>query len=539
MTEKKDQGVTRRGFLKGTAASAGVIASSGLTWNGARTAAAAQGSDDTLEKSPTIIPQSEIRETVSTEVLVIGAGTSGMAATLSAVEAGAKVTLMEKHTTFRAAGGYNGFIGSRLQKELGFDIDPDEVILELMKYGGNKPDQRQIRLWASKSPEVADWLIDMADEAGIEVTIEHAPYPPGIDWRDETYYREYPAGHLFGGHKQENVLKLMQNKALQKGADIRYQTTAAQLLREEDGRVLGAVAKDKDGKYIRFDAAKAVILCTGDYGNNPEMMEKYCPAAVDIAKKSNIYMPPLNKGEGHRMAIEIGAVMERAPHAPMDHVVGLFLPMGMDAFLRVNVGGERYENEDVPGQSMANSAFRQPQWRFWQVFDAKWPDEVGKMGIGLSKVITADDSVKKELKEKISRGMCLTADTIDELANKMKVPAETFKATIKRYNTLAKSGKDLDFGKRPDRLTTVEKPPFYAGAASPIFLIALGGLIVNPRLQPLDENRKVIPGLYLAGNTAGGFYGNDYPTMVPGLSHGRALTSGYVAGRNAAEEIAE
>lgn len=244
----------------------------------------------------------------------------------------------------------------------------------------------------------------------------------------------------------------------------------------------------------------------------------------------------MNKGEGHLMVMWIGGVMELAPHAPMDHVAGPMLPMGMDAFLRVNIEGERYENENVPGQSMANSLFRQPEWKFWQVFDSKWPEEVSRMGTGLAKIIKSTDAVKQELQQKVNMGMCKQADTIEELADKMNVPVDKFKATIERYNELARVGKDLDFGKRADRLTTVEKPTLYAGSASPMFLVSLGGLNVNPELQPLDAERKVIPGLYLAGNTAGGFYANDYPTMVPGLSHGRALTSGYVAGKNAAVE---
>ena len=538
MVKEKDHGVDRRTFIKSTAAGAGVIAASvsGFIGKGRSEAGAVESAGSSFETPPPPIPASEIRETVTTEVVVVGAGTAGMAATLSAAEAGARVILIDKHTTFRAVGGYNGFIGSRLQKKLGFDIDPEEVIRELMKYGGNKPDQRLIRLWAYKSPEVIDWLLDMAEEAGIEVTIENAPFPPGIDWRDEINYKEYPAGHLFGGHNQRNVLKILQDNALKNGADIRYQINALQLIRKEKGRVSGLIAKDKNGDYIQFNTDKGVILCTGDYGSNPEMMEKYCPWAAEIARKQNSPFPALNTGDGHRMAMQVGAVMELPPHAPMDHVIGLFLPMGMDAFLRVNILGERYENEDVPGQSMANSLFRQPEWKFWQVFDAKWPDEVSKMGIGLSKIIVGDEAQKKDLQEKVNRGICLQADSIEELATKMKVPLETFKKTIARYNELARLGKDLDFGKRVDRLTTVEKPPFYAGSGTPTFLIALGGMNVNPNLQALDAERKVIPGLYLAGNTAGGFFANDYPTMIPGLSHGRALTFGYIAGKNAAAE---
>ena len=376
MTEKKNSGVNRRTFIKGSAAGAGIIAAAagGLIGKGASKADAAESTGSSFETVPPPVPENEIKETITTEVVVIGAGTAGMAATLSAAEAGAKVILIDKHTTFRAAGGYNGFIGSRLQKKLGIEIDPEEVIRELMKYGGNKPDQRLIRLWAYKGSDVIDWLLDMADEAGIEVTIENAPFPPGIDWRDETYYREYPAGHLFGGHNQANVLNLMQNKALKKGADIRYQIKALQFIRRGKGRVEGVVTEDRNGDYIRFNASKALVLCTGDYGSDPEMMERYCPWAADIAKKKMNFMQPLNTGDGHKMAMWIGCVMELPPHAPMDHVIGPMLPMGMDPFLRVNIEGERYENENVPGQSMANSLFRQPEWKFWQVFDSKWPD---------------------------------------------------------------------------------------------------------------------------------------------------------------------
>jgi fumarate reductase flavoprotein subunit len=95
-------------------------------------------------------------------------------------------------------------------------------------------------------------------------------------------------------------------------------------------------------------------------------------------------------------------------------------------------------------------------------------------------------------------------------------------------------GKDLDFGKRADRLTTVEKAPFYAGCIRQEFLVVLGGLNTNVRLQPLDSQRRVIPGLYLTGNTVGNRFEIDYPTMCPGLSHGMAYVTGRLAGLNAA-----
>ena len=116
------------------------------------------------------------------------------------------------------------------------------------------------------------------------------------------------------------------------------------------------------------------------------------------------------------------------------------------------------------------------------------------------------------------------------------MPVKTFKATVDRYNELARLGKDLDFGKRADRLTTIDRPPFYAGMVRQEILVVLGGLNCNMKFQPLDAERKVIPGLYLGGNTVGNRFAVDYPTMCPGLTHGMAWTFGRLAGQYAAAE---
>jgi fumarate reductase flavoprotein subunit len=282
-----------------------------------------------------------------------------------------------------------------------------------------------------------------------------------------------------------------------------------------------------------------VILCTGDYGNNPWMMEKYCPAAADVALENNIYMTrnedllnatePLNTGDGHQMALQIGAIMEPGPHAPMSHAtVG---PLGNDPFLRVNIEGMRYENEDIPAQNVANSLVRQPGKKVWQIFDDKWPSEIGRMGIGLGKYYEDNDFVRSRLIQ-----VTVKADTIEELAAKINVPCDALKATVQRYNELARSGHDQDYGKRADRLTTIEKAPFYSGWIRQEFLVVLGGLNTNTKLQPLDSERRVIPGLYLAGNTVGNRFEVDYTTMCPGLSHGMAYVTGRLAGLNAAME---
>jgi fumarate reductase flavoprotein subunit len=281
-------------------------------------------------------------------------------------------------------------------------------------------------------------------------------------------------------------------------------------------------------------------MCTGDYGNNPWMMQKYCPHYADLALEHNIYMTrnedlinapePLNTGDGHQMVMQIGGVMQSGIHAPVAHATAG--PIGNAPFLRVNLEGERYENEDVTAQSISNSLACQPGKKAWQVFDSKWEGELKRMGVGLGRFLEVHPIVRTAFETETLR-----ADTLEELAKKMNVPIKTFMATVERYNYLVSIGKDLDYAKYPERLTTIDKPPFYAGLSKREFLVVLGGLNTNIRLQPLDADRKVIPGLYLAGNMVGNRFAVDYPVMCAGLTHSLAYVTGRLAGQYAASEI--
>lgn len=471
-----------------------------------------------FEKCPPNVPKTNIKEIFTAEVVVAGGGISGMTAALSAAENGAKVVLIEMMGTFVAHGGDIAAIGSRLQKKLGIKIDIDEVVLNLVKYGNNKPDQRLIRMWANGSGEAMDWLLDMYDPEGTKVYVNQYPPPPG--WSNVSqYYPQYFVTHKF---KEMMAVKCIMEHAIKRGVIIHFRTRAMQLIRNRHGRITGLVAKDRNGNYKQYNARKGVILCTGDYGHNPEMMAKYCPQNPHLLTRHIT-----STGDGHMMGIWVGGVIEPGPHALIMHQGAG--PLGTDAFLQVNFLGERFQNEDVPGQSYANQIERQPGGNGWQVYDSKYPEELRLMGVGHGVINGYTD-------DNVFRGEGpLVAGTLEELANKMGVPKATFLATIARYNELARLGKDLDFGKRPDRLTTIEKPPFYAGTgARGGFLAIMGGLNASTRCQVLDKEWKPIPGLYVAGNTMGNRFAVDYPTMLPGICNSMALFFGRVAGRDAA-----
>jgi fumarate reductase flavoprotein subunit len=300
------------------------------------------------------VAESEIKETFTTDVVVVGAGTSGKAAALSAAQAGARVMQIDKHTTYRWGGGMIGAIDSRIQRKLGVKINKDEVCLQLMKWGGNKPDQRLYRVWADNSGPILDWLMEITEPEDIKTLPMQWPRPAGWDDKSE-YYPDYPTAHCHSDGKSFGLnhslaLNIVQKRALDLGVEIRYQTPAVQLIRQPNGRVSGVIARDKEGNYLKFNARKAVILCTGDYGNNPWMVQQYCPEAAEVARTRNIYMTrnqdlvdapePLNVGDGQQMAMLVGAIMEEGFGAPMSHAT---VPAaGANAFLRVNTLGERY-----------------------------------------------------------------------------------------------------------------------------------------------------------------------------------------------------
>jgi fumarate reductase flavoprotein subunit len=475
-----------------------------------------------FEIPPDPIPPGEIKKHIDAEIVVVGAGIAGLSAALSAAEAGAKTVLVEKMATAQARGHDNAFIGSRLQEKLGIKIDKEEIIRNLMKYGANKPNQRLIRMWAEGSGQTADWLLDMTDAAGIEVIINHFPPPPAFNNATE-YYPQYPVTHHC--HNERLIAKCLLDNVLKKGVTAFFKTPAKQLLRKKNGRVTGVIAQNAAGEYLQFNAAKAVIMSTGDYSNNAEMMDKYCPQSSYLAS-----MIPTSTGDGHMMAMWVGAVMEPGPHTPMIH--GPAGPLLSSAFLQVNLFGERFQNEDVPIQSNVNAVERQPGRTTWQVFDSRYPEQLPNLGIGLGKIIIATEKVQQDVSK-----AAITANTIEELAAKMKLPVKTFKATVSRYNELARLGKDVDFGKRADRMFPIDKPPYYAGKSGYSLLTVLGGLNINQKLQPLDKDWEAIPGIYLAGNTMGNRFAGDYPTMCPGLSHGMAIHFGRIAGLNAASQV--
>jgi fumarate reductase flavoprotein subunit len=485
-----------------------------------------------FETPPPPIPDKDIRKTVEAEVVVVGAGISGLTAALSAAEAGARTVVLEKGETFHHRGLHNAAISSRLQKEAGIEIDKDKLIYSIMEFASYRNDQRLVKLWADNCDKVMDWLLDLAAKSGVEVILDPTTKP----W----YFPNYPVIHVFRPDMQESLARMLQNEGESRGVEIHWETPAAQLTREPQGRVTGVIARNKEGDYVRFNARKGVVLCTGDYGNDPEMVRRYCSPLVHDLRV--VYEPAVNTGDGHKMGLWVGAAIDSTPHLAMiwdfatfSHT-GLF-NLGRQPWLYVNRNGERFMNEDLPYGYECNQLIQQPGNLAWAIWDAKYDTEWPKMLSQCCKNMGPPTFMwhPKLLTEALDNGNVKKAESIDELAKMIDVPVGTFKTTVDRYSGLARNGHDDDFGKHTDRLTTIERPPYYACPMEARRMVILSGLKINTKLQVIDTESKPIPGLYAAGNASGGFFGDSYPTTVPGLTHSRAWTFGRLAGQSAAK----
>ena len=451
-----------------------------------------------FEVCPPPVPARDIKETITADVVVVGAGISGLTAALSAAEAGAATILLEKGPAYNVRGLHNAAISSRLQQEAGIKIDRDQVIATIMESGAYRNNQRLVTLWADNCGQVMDWLIDMAEAAGVKVLLDPTTKP----W----YFPNYPIAHVFPPRTQETLAEMLQGNARALGVDFHFETPAVRLLRKGKGRVTGVIARTPQGDFTRFNARKAVVMCTGDYGSDRQMVKEYCDRRLVNLKcayesSSYNYERSLNTGDGHKMGLWVGAAMDDPPHCAMiwDWPVWMkrsLFNLARQPWLYVNLDGERFMNEDLPWGYECHQIMQQPGGFAWSIWDAKWDQEWPKMKSQCCKNMGPPTYLwdPKQLDEAIEKGNVLTAPTIEELAQKMEVPVETFKSTVARYNELARNGKDLDFGKYPDRLTTLEKPLFYACKMEARYMVILGGLKVNTRLQVLDTERHIIPG---------------------------------------------
>jgi succinate dehydrogenase/fumarate reductase flavoprotein subunit len=497
------------------------------------------------ETPPPPIAEGQIAETLSADVVVVGGGIAGLAVGARCSELGMSVIVVDKHNGLVAHGAHIACLDSPVMRELGVKVDKEEFARRWMHTSGSRVNEDLLWLYINKSEEAVQWLLDLAG-GECELHLYGGQYKgPEFTEYAATHYFEKKKGSHYKWFGAFLFCEILQEVISKNGGQI-IRNTRAEQLEERSGRITGFIARGEDGVYRRFQGRKAVILATGDIGGDPEMLAKYCP--LGLKPKKNGYFPAgLNTGDGHKMAFWKGAAMEDASWALSLHLISY--AMYSFFFLHVNRKGRRFMNEDTWAQAKSIRILMQPQWGdgdwAFSVFDSKWFEEVGQrvqraggqftepLIVEYGQKWNENNGVKDAIEAYIRKGACFRADTLEELAGKMEVPADTFIATVKRYNELHKLGEDLDYGKRADFLTSIDKPPYYALKFGPALLNVFGGVLTDIKMHVLDSAQNPIPGLFAVGNVAGGLHGVDYPLLLNGNSHSRAL----VWAREAADAI--
>lgn len=461
------------------------------------------------------------------DVLVIGAGFSGMNAALEAANNGAKVYLIDKNDdmggSIRFAGGTTSAAGAKMQIEAGVEDSPENFANDIVRMGGgtNVPELTQ------KHTENAAAAVDWLDELGADFGDRQPKMSASYDAFNVP--REY---RVTGGGKAmvELVRPLLMEQVEKGNISLLLNTEVADILVEE-GAVKGVVLTD--GTEYR---AKATILATGGYGHNEELLHRYNYANVLTMSPSFV------TGDGYKFAEKAGAKfnnMDYLPAYPGGVPVG-----GFDVSCTANVQypgviwvdntGNRMVKELGSLDSERKAAYANaPENLVYMILTQSMKETqepLLKVGGGFSGKADEGWTYFDQL---LAEGNCVySGETLDELAEKAGIDAAGLKATVEKYNGYVEAGEDKDFGREAETMVKLEGP-FYAIKTCPYVMLTKGGPLMNPNAQTLNTAGEPIPGLYQCGELAGGAnLGGS--ANIGGLANTSCVVWGKIAGQNAA-----
>lgn len=563
-------------ILMGQTADVDAITGASVTSDAIRAAAAdciSQASGKTVELSSSApaagadwlgaapeIAEGDITEELSTEVLVVGCGTGGWIATMTAAEEGAKVLVLEKRETPTGIREDIGGINSRLQQESfaqfpEFEIDKTEALQEIVRYGGGYVDSDLIKVWIDNSGELVDWLTDLMESTGdwfmsLEGGIGDQRHPE----RDKAFATGHsPHKTQQGTEKNVTTSSTFRDFCDATGnVDWRVQTALVKLEQDDSGKVVGVIAQDlTDNHYIRVKVSKGVIMATGGYATNTEMMLALQPQTMKM--KANVPIGSTDDGSGIKAMLWAGGELDpthcsmmfnRCSVLPTEtagyQTNGKWYWFGEQPFLKVNLNGKRFCNESGPYEFMLHSMYMQPHHTYCDIFDANNKQYCEQFNeVGCCRLFPFDngaisnmpyDYVWGQMTEgensHLALGYLQKADTLEELAEKLNIPVDNFVESVKRYNELCAKGVDEDYGKGPHRMTPVDTAPFYGIRTCAWHLTTLNGCRINTDMQVIREDGTPIEGLYATGDCTGGFFAQTYPNLFTGLACGRTMTFG-------------
>lgn len=467
---------------------------------------------------------------LSADVVVIGAGGAGMAAAVTANQAGKTVIVIEKSSKMGGntilSGGALNAVDDGSETAIANKDSVENHYNQTFEGGDKAGDPVLVHTLTDNAWSGVEWLKSLGMEFKDGVfTVTGGMWP-------RAHKPVEPEGTGFFKTYQAYVDK-------NDGITMVYDTAAKELI-VENGVVTGVVCTGKTGNTVTAKAVNGVVLATGGFGRNIEMRVKYNEETKKWPTLDES-IPSTNTsgitGDGMIMADAIGANLVQMGNIQL-------LPLGdpktgslsgniehaVESRIFVNLNGERFVNEGGRRDEMTLALFQQPETKMYIVMDSDtYPkgDELNNFG--------------ESIADLVSSGRALKADTLEDLAKQMNVPAENLVKTVKEYNRYCKNGdlagKTDEFGRTlftdTDGVNNgIDNGPFYAAVRVPTVHHTMGGVQINEKAQVIDKSGNVITGLFAAGEVTGGIHGTN-------RLGGNALTDTVVFGRIAGTGASE
>ena len=471
---------------------------------------------------------------MKTDIVIIGCGGAGLPAALTAHEKGSKVLVLEK----RGVVGGNalmaeGFFAaeSPAQKRLLIDAKKDDLFKTAVDYAHYKIDPRILRVFINRSGDTVRWI----EEKGIRFN-HIAPFYPNqvpLVW------------HIVEGYGR-TLIKIFERECKEKGIPILRKTCAKKILIDEQGNISGVRAEGEKGE-VEVEA-KSVIIATGGFASNKELLKKYCPEYIEILENSGA---PGMDGDGLMMAMEIGADtdglgnLQMVGPAPFPKNWTIEAVAGEPFCIWVNKKGERFIDETVTFNvfEAVNAMLRQKGWICFAILDSKMKEDIVEKGFirGCGELFVPRgrkvERLDGEFTNQIEKGGAFMSGSLEEIAAWIGAPKDVLRRTVDEYNEFCDRRYDKLFVKDPQYLRALRTPPYYAIRFSGALLVTTGGIKINDRMEVLDREGDPIPGLYAAGTDTGGWESDTYCAVLPGSAFGFAMNSGRIAAENASDYI--
>ena len=458
----------------------------------------------------------ELPKTSNYDVVVIGAGGAGFSAAITAKNAGANVVLLEK---MPAVGGNSLISGAEMnvaknwvQPKLGINDDSPELhAQDTFKGGDGKGDMKVINVMTHEALDAAKWCRDYL----------------GVRFEDDNLF-------FFGGHSRKRALipvghtgtefiAKFQAKADELGIPVITNMKAEELIKDKDGRVVGVKAT-MDGSEYTFNAKGGVVLATGGFGANPEMVKKYNPKIDERFKTTDA---PGTTGEALYMAERAGAELVNMGYIqtypicdPLSGAIELIADARFDGAIMLNQEGKRFV-EELQRRDVLSEAILNQTGRYCWVL---WNDKIGS----ISNTVKAHAN---EYEAFTKQGIMTTCDDLKCIADFTKIPFDQLRKTVKRVSDMAGKGNDKDFNHRSG-LVDMQQGKYYVIKAVPSTHHTMGGVRINEKAEALTVEGKVIPGLWAAGEVTGVTHGTN---RLGGNAYTDIIVFGRIAGEAAAK----